>query len=420
MNHRHILAIILISASAILFSQRLNSQKKSRSNVEKFILAPFPDAVDEDSVKVVTFMEIPYTSLQFIKKESSFLAYYQASLSIRYHKGKEINNITWTDSIQVELYTDTRSTMKNRKHFADFNVSLGEKYEVIGELQDLDTRKKGLLKKNIDFKGLEKMPSLLKPIFMLDLPGNWGFNNDKIPTRGFRVREMGLGVDIKISGFIEKNDYEVSIFLTNGTANDSLIQKFSGDGKLGFFSENIFIPSGKFNSIKNDFRILLDQDKEKDEQKISFTRFKPGFSGYVNDVEIAMKQMKYILSNDERKELKNNNKQNKEQLFYQIWKKRDPTPETEQNELMEEYFQRVEYVNEHFSGWQPGWETDRGKIYILFGPPDEIQRTNPSAGNSTIYQIWNYVKVNKQFVFRDQNGFGDYRLDTPFLGPAGL
>ena len=420
MNHRHILAIILISASAILFSQRLNSQKKSRSNVEKFILAPFPDAVDEDSVKVVTFMEIPYTSLQFIKKESSFLAYYQASLSIRYHKGKEINNITWTDSIQVELYTDTRSTMKNRKHFADFNVSLGEKYEVIGELQDLDTRKKGLLRKNIDFKGLEKMPSLLKPIFMLDLPGNWGFNNDKIPTRGFRVREIGLGVDIKISGFIEKNDYEVSIFLTNGTANDSLIQKFSGDGKLGFFSENIFIPSGKFNSIKNDFRILLEQGKEKDEEKISFTRFKPGFSGYVNDVEIAMKQMKYILSNDERKELKNNNKQNKEQLFYQIWKKRDPTPETEQNELMEEYFQRVEYVNEHFSGWQPGWETDRGKIYILFGPPDEIQRTNPSAGNSTIYQIWNYVKVNKQFVFRDQNGFGDYRLDTPFLGPAGL
>ena len=420
MNHRHILAIILISASAILFSQRLNSQKKSRSNVEKFILAPFPDAVDEDSVKVVTFMEIPYTSLQFIKKESSFLAYYQASLSIRFHKGKEINNITWTDSIQVELYTDTRSTMKNRKHFADFNVSLGEKYEVIGELQDLDTRKKGLLKKNIDFKGLEKMPSLLKPIFMLDLPGNWGFNNDKIPTRGFRVREIGLGVDIKISGFIEKNDYEVSIFLTNGTANDSLIQKFSGDGKSGFFSENIFIPSGKFNSIKNDFRILLEQGKEKDEQKISFTRFKPGFSGYVNDVEIAMKQMKYILSNDERKELKNNNKQNKEQLFYQIWKKRDPTPETEQNELMEEYFQRVEYVNEHFSGWQPGWETDRGKIYILFGPPDEIQRTNPSAGNSTIYQIWNYVKVNKQFVFRDQNGFGDYRLDTPFLGPAGL
>ena len=106
----------------------MKSQKKSRSNVEKFILASFPDAVDADSVKVVTFMEIPYYSLQFIKKESSYIAYYQASLSIRYYRGNEINNITWTDSIQVDLYTDTRSTMKNKKHYADFNVSLGKKY----------------------------------------------------------------------------------------------------------------------------------------------------------------------------------------------------------------------------------------------------------------------------------------------------
>ena len=60
MNHRHILVIILIFLSANSFSQRLNSQKKSKSNDEKFILAPFPDAVDADSVKVVTFMEIPY------------------------------------------------------------------------------------------------------------------------------------------------------------------------------------------------------------------------------------------------------------------------------------------------------------------------------------------------------------------------
>ena len=87
MNHKHILVIILIFASGILFSQRLKSQKKSRSNVEKFILAPFPDAVDADSVKVVTFMEIHYYSLQFIKKESSYIAYYQAYLRIRYYRG---------------------------------------------------------------------------------------------------------------------------------------------------------------------------------------------------------------------------------------------------------------------------------------------------------------------------------------------
>ena len=86
---------------------------------------------------------------------------------------------------------------------------------------------------------------------------------------------------------------------------------------------------------------------------------------------------------------------------------------------MEEYYGRVWYANEHFDAWQPGWETDRGMIYILFGPPDEIQRTNPSTSNASLFQVWSYYKISKQFVFKDQNGFGDYHLDTPFLG-AGL
>ena len=411
--------ILFVVGSVALFPQRSRHSKKPRINVEKFVLAPFPDAIHSDSVKVVTFMEIPYYSLQFVKEGDSYSAYYQASLSIRDKKGKDIEHIIWSDSIQVDLYSDTRSMMKNKKHFTEFNVPIGNRYEVVGELQDLDTRKKGILRKNIDLRSLGKKPSLLSPIFMLDLPGDWGFNKDKIPTRGYRVKEIGLGVDLKISGFVDKGDYEINIFLTNGTANDSLIQKFTGDGRSGYFSENIFIPSVKFNSLKNDFRISLFQGKKVDEQEISFSRYKPGISSYVDDVEMAIKQMRYILSNDERKELKTRLKEDKEQLFFQLWKGRDPTPDTEYNELMDEYFQRVEYVNEHFSGWQPGWETDRGMIYILFGPPDEIQRSNPTASNSAIYQIWNYYKINKQFVFRDQNGFGDYRLDTPFIG-AGL
>ena len=126
--------------------------------------------------------------------------------------------------------------------------------------------------------------------------------------------------------------------------------------------------------------------------------------------------MKYILTSKERKKLKDISKTEREDFFYILWKDRDPTPNTEYNELMEEYFGRIAYVNEHFSGWQPGWETDRGMIYILFGPPDEIQRTNSSMTNSYLYQVWSYYNINKQFVFRDQNGFGDFRLDTPFIG----
>ena len=57
-----------------------------------------------------------------------------------------------------------------------------------------------------------------------------------------------------------------------------------------------------------------------------------------------------------------------------------------------------------------------GMIYILFGPPDEIQRSNLNSSNSSAYQVWYYNRINKQFIFKDQNGFGDYRLDRPFIG----
>ena len=265
-------------------------------------------------------------------------------------------------------------------------------------------------------KGFNKKPVLLKPNFMLDLPGDWGFENGKIPTRGFRVREIGLGVELKISGFVNNGDYEVNIFLTNMQSSDSLIQKFNGNGDKGYFSNMIFIPSSKFNSVKNDFRIQLNQSKKMDEEQVSFSKYKPGISSYIYDVQLALNQMKYIITDDERKRLKNLKQANRENFFYSLWKARDPSPDSQHNELMEEYFKRIDYVNEHFTGWEPGWETDRGMIYILFGPPDDIQRTNPSVRSPSTYQIWNYYVISKRFVFKDQNGFGDYQLESPFLG----
>ena len=138
-----------------------------------------------------------------------------------------------------------------------------------------------------------------------------------------------------------------------------------------------------------------------------------------SNIDLALRQMKYTLTNKERNQLKGISKNERESMFYEFWKNRDPTPDTEYNELMEEYYERVYYSNEHFDAWQPGWETDRGMIYILFGPPDEIQRTNPSTSTSSLYQVWSYYRLNQQFIFKDQNGFGDFRLETPFLG-AGL
>ena len=282
----------------------MSKRRFSKINVEKFVVEPFMDAISNDSLKIVTFIEIPYSSVQFIKNGEAFLAKYQASLGIKNNDGDEVDYMVWTDSIRLNSYKDTRSALKNRKHYTTFRVKVNKGYSITGQLQDLDTRKTGTIKKKIILDGMDNPPKLIKPNFLLDLSGNWGFANGKIPNKGLRVREIGAGVDLNISGLVDKDKYQVNIYITNNLVSDSLIQKFTGDGLLGYFSETIFIPSTKFMALKNDFRVELIQGKDEDEVKFSFTRYKTGSSNLIRNTDSAIKQMKYILTNNERKELK--------------------------------------------------------------------------------------------------------------------
>lgn len=405
---------LLIFTSSLVLAQNFKSKSKRKISVEKYILAPFVEAIHEDSIKIVTFVEIPYSSLQFIKKGTNYVANYQVTISLKYKKGDNIYNKVWIDSMMVQNYDDSRSFYKNSKHQFSINVKNDGHYIVLSELQDLDTRKKGIIKKEVDSRKFRKKPTILKPIFLLDLEGDWGFKKDKIPTKGIRVREYGKGVDLILNGFIKKSPYEIKLYATNNNSVDSLIHSELGNGKNGYFNHSVFISSKHLENIKNNFKVLIYQDGKKFEREFVFGTFKSGVANSVNDIDLAIKQMKYLISKEEANMFKSKNKSERENLFNQIWKKLDPTPESDYNELMEEYFERVNYTNEHFDGWQSGWETDRGMIYILFGAPDQINRYNSTNNMNKTRQIWYYQKIAKEFSFIDRNGFGDFRLENQF------
>ena len=406
----------ILFIQSILFSQFAERESKKQIKINKFSLSSFSYACNIDSVTIVTFLEVPYSVLQFVKNNDRYVASYQASIGLKNVDGIQVENFVWRDSIIVDEYFDTKSLILNRKHFSPFNVSKQEEYEIIGELQDLDTRKKGIKKKVLPFNFGEKKLGLLSPIFLLDLKGEWGFKNGKIPTHGIIVKEIGEGVELNISGFVDQSPFEIEVLLTNSIVNDSVIIKENYQNNKGFFNEIYFIPSSNLNSLKNDFSIILTQNKKTKQKNISFSKFKSGVSRYISNFDLAIKQMKYIVDNDKHDSSNKKYRKDKENIFYSLWKDMDPTPETDYNELMEEYYRRVSYANENFDGWKDGWETDRGMVYILFGPPDQVERTNPSMANSTLYQIWTYNRINKQFIFKDQNGFGDFRLDSPLNG----
>jgi GWxTD domain-containing protein len=140
------------------------------------------------------------------------------------------------------------------------------------------------------------------------------------------------------------------------------------------------------------------------------------------------KDVAYIITGDEKKAFKElKTDEERENFIENFWRRRDPNPDTEENEYREEYYERIAYANEHFASGIPGWKTDRGRIYIAWGKPDSIEsrpsggsydRPSYEGGGSTTtypFEIWFYRHLDGvgdgiEIEFVDPTGTGEYRI----------
>lgn len=101
----------------------------------------------------------------------------------------------------------------------------------------------------------------------------------------------------------------------------------------------------------------------------------------------------------------------KKEFLASFWLQRDSDSTTVRNEFREDYLARVQYAAENFGGMKPGWRTDRGRVLLTYGKPDEIERF-PSNNNARAHEIWHYFNLEGgvQFIFVDVRGWGDYEL----------
>jgi GWxTD domain-containing protein len=139
-------------------------------------------------------------------------------------------------------------------------------------------------------------------------------------------------------------------------------------------------------------------------------------------------EVPYIITNEERATFKNlTTDDEREQFIEAFWERRNPNPGSPENEFKEEYYRRIAYANEHYASGIPGWRTDRGRIYIMYGPADEVD-SHPSGGSynrppeegggttSTYpFEQWRYryidgIGTNIILEFVDPTMTGEYHL----------
>jgi GWxTD domain-containing protein len=134
----------------------------------------------------------------------------------------------------------------------------------------------------------------------------------------------------------------------------------------------------------------------------------------LEEVERFKQDVAYIATPQELNMFDQLNPVGKQRFIEEFWKKRDPTPNTPINEFKIEHTRRIAYANFHFSRTEKasdGWQTDMGRIYILYGEPSEIER-HPLTQEEKSWEQWNYNELQggAYFIFVDEDGYGTYRL----------
>ena len=121
---------------------------------------------------------------------------------------------------------------------------------------------------------------------------------------------------------------------------------------------------------------------------------------------------RYISTKDERNTYKKLNLDGKREYIKEFWARRDQTPGTPANEYKRNYFNLIELANNSYKGtFREGWRTDRGRVLLVYGRPDEIERF-PFSSDNKAYEVWNFfgIQGGVVFIFVDRREMGDYEL----------
>jgi GWxTD domain-containing protein len=133
-------------------------------------------------------------------------------------------------------------------------------------------------------------------------------------------------------------------------------------------------PAAASGDVVDPLSRQLDPKKKRQQMKELKKELSPTYRKWLEEDVV------WIITDEERAAFKQlSNDEERDNFIEAFWQRRDPTPDTEENEYKEEHYQRIAYANEHFAAGIPGWKSDRGRIYIMFGKPDEID-SHPSGG----------------------------------------
>ncbi len=369
--------------------------------------------ISRDSIRLEVITKVPFDAIQFIKKGRKFTGRYEISILLLSEDEAKVASRIWRQELNTESYKETNSRELFDVNKVEFKV-LPDKFLLTIGVLDLDTKKSSFRKKKIDVRHFYDKAITLSNINIIEqkIKNKAGETEEITSVEGTvtdHKPEFTVSFDVLSEGGLGSIKYSIfdmdKKMVLSATQNDTFTK--------GISKKQLVINKSKLNFSKYRISITINIEEDQITNERVFQLRWLGMSKLIDNLDDAIEQLKYIASTKVIKDLQKSKPKEKKKKFVKFWKQRDPSPATTENEIMNEYYKRIQYSNEHFSGFMDGWKTDMGMVFILFGPPNDIER-HPFEIQSKPYEIWYYYEINRTFVFVDETGFGDYRLLTPY------
>lgn len=355
--------------------------------------------------------------LQFITtRDKKFQADYEVSVVILRQDSSEVESTKWKGFVKAKNFNETKSKVivHSARGFLDLPPS---EYLFRVGLKDLETRRTGYREGTVRVRPYDKDRFSVSDIWFVDslavnhkLANSHPSVNVDSPKKLFAIFE--------IYNIPETDSVEVKYTIVDqdGQVRGAGKEWVAGRGKVTRHRIEVL----EEHQVNESYRMKLDVYRNGDsvtlEQPVSCNCTRP--LPKIRNVSDAIEKLLYIAKDDELKKMKKAEREEQLNLFQEFWKVRDPTPTTEENEYFIEYYSRIARANKLFKDQsaEAGWKTEMGKVYVMLGPPDEIQKAysrsrsfDPSfTGNNLL--VWQYFTLHRRVIF--SNRFGEYRIEN--------
>jgi GWxTD domain-containing protein len=359
------------------------------------------------------YVQVPHEEIRFLKENDRYLGRYELTLTLLTAAKEPVLEQLWTVDVPV---TDFALTTQRRLYsltHRTLDVPPGN-YLLTLQLRDEESKKTSQIKKSLLVSDFAKDSVTLSDIMLVNRLTTEGERRSIVPIITGNISHTSEGFFVFFELYTHQRVDSVDVVwkvydpkkneVAGGTQRESVVgpksQVFIKIDSSGLRMGTYFL------SVEASARPVVD-GKPLEYKGVTSRTFNIRASDLPGD------QLIYIARDTELLYVREaTTEEDKRKRFLEFWAKRDPDPSTTRNELMEEYYSRVAFANQNYTHYLEGWRTDMGMIFIRFGSPDNVER-HPFEYNVKPYEIWYYYQLNRQFIFVDETGFGDYRLRYP-------